>query len=153
MEPISIGTTLAVLFFTKALEKTGEKFGEGLVAKMGQTIARIRHHAPKVADAIEAGDKEILKDPALAQIPMEPILGEFVAAADAEPNVALQAKLPDIKAGKIVQAILSGIEVEGNLNAKSWTQTAPPGSTSVDQTILKDAKVKGDINLDYLSQG
>jgi hypothetical protein len=30
MEPISIGTTLAVLFFTKALEKTGEKFGEGL---------------------------------------------------------------------------------------------------------------------------
>jgi hypothetical protein len=46
-----------------------------IVAKMEQSIARIRHHAPKVADAIEAGDKEILKDPALAQIPMEPILG------------------------------------------------------------------------------
>ncbi len=152
MEPISIGTTLAVLFFTKALEKTGEKFGEGLVTKMGQAIARIRHHAPQVADAIEAGDKEILKDPALAQIPMEPILGEFVAAADAEPNVALQAKLPDIKAGRIVQVMASGIEGT-NLKVKSMKQTAPPGSESVEQTMLKDVKVTGDIDLGDLSQG
>jgi hypothetical protein len=148
MEPISIGTTLAVLFFTKALEKTGE----GLVAKMGQAIARIRHHAPKVADAIEAGDKEILKDPALAQIPMEPILGEFVAAADAEPNVALQAKLPDIKAGRIVMVMASGIEGT-NLKVKSMKQTAPPGSASVEQTMLNDVKVTGDIDLGDLSQG
>jgi hypothetical protein len=153
MEPISIGTTLAVLFFTKALEKTGEKFGEGLVTKMGQAIARIRHHAPKVADAIEAGDKEILKDPALAQIPLEPILGEFVAAADAEPNVALQAKLPDIKAGRIVQVMASGIEAVGNLEVDSMKQTAPAGSPSVEQKMLTDVKVTGNIDLGDLTQG
>jgi hypothetical protein len=38
MEPISIATTIAVLFLTKALEKTGEKFGEGIVGKMGAAI-------------------------------------------------------------------------------------------------------------------
>jgi hypothetical protein len=46
MEPVSIATTIAVLFLTKALEKTGEKFGEGIVAKMG-AANKIRTHTPK----------------------------------------------------------------------------------------------------------
>jgi hypothetical protein len=152
MEPFTIATTIGVLFLTKALEKTGEKFGEGIVTKMGAAIAKIRDHAPEAAAAIEAGDEKVLKDPALAQIPAEPIFAEFLAAADAEPNVALQAKLPDVKAGKIVQVMASGIEGT-NLRAKSMTQTAPAGSESVEQTMLKDVKVTGDIDLGDLSQG
>ncbi len=155
MEPVSIATTIAVLFLTKALEKTGEKFGEGIVAKMGAAIAKIRHHAPETAAALEAGDKKVLEldAVALAKIPAEePIFAEFVAAADAEQNVALQAKLPDVKAGKIIQVMASGIEGT-NLRAKSMTQTAPPGSESVEQTMLKDVKVTGDIDLGDLSQG
>jgi hypothetical protein len=154
MEPVTIATTIAVLFFTKALEKTGEIFGEGMLAKMGAAIAKIRHHSPEAAAAIEAGDKEVLKlaPAALAQIPTEPIFAEFVAAADAEPNVAFQAKLADVKAGKIVQVMASGIEGT-NLRAKTMTQTAPAGSESVEQTMLKDVKVTGDIDLGDLSQG
>jgi hypothetical protein len=75
-----------------------------------------------------------------------------VAAADAEPNVALQAKLPDIKSGRIVQVMASGIEGT-NLKVKSMKQTAPAGSESVEQTMLKDVKVTGDIDLGDLSQG
>jgi hypothetical protein len=154
MEPISIATTIAVLFLTKALEKTGEKFGEGIVGKMGAAIAKIRHHSPETAAALEAGDKKVLEldAAALAKIPAETIFAEFVAAADAEPNVALQAKLPDVKAGKIVQVMASGIEGT-NLRAKSMKQTAPSGSESVEQTMLKDVKVTGDIDLGDLTQG
>jgi hypothetical protein len=47
METVSIATTIAVLFLTKALEKTGEKFGEGIVAKMGAANVKIRTHARK----------------------------------------------------------------------------------------------------------
>ena len=151
MEPISIATTIAVLFLTKALEKTGEKFGEGIVGKMGAAIAKIRHHSPETAAAIEAGDNKVL-ELSVAQIPAEPIFAEFLAAADAEPNAALQAKLPDVKAGKIIQVMASGIEAT-NLKAKSMTQTAPPGSDSVEQIMLKDVKVSGDIDLGDLSQG
>ena len=152
MEPISIATTIAVLFLTKALEKTGEKFGEGIVGKMGAAIAKIRHQSPETAAAIEAGDTKVLAAPALAQIPDERIFAEFLAAADVEPNAALQAKLTDVKAGKILQVMASGIE-GGNLKAKSMTQTAPPGSDSVEQIMLKDVKVSGDIDLGDLSQG
>jgi hypothetical protein len=151
--------TRGIIFYQGIGENGGEIWrgashqnGTSDSPRRGYANARIRHHAPKVADEIEVGDKEILKDPALAQIPPEPILGEFVAAADAEPNAALQAKLPDVKAGRIVQVMASGIEGT-NLKAKSMTQTAPRGSESVEQTMLKDVKVTGDIDLGDLSQG
>jgi hypothetical protein len=89
---------------------------------------------------------------ALAKIPAEPIFGEFVAAADAEPNVALQAKLPDVKVGKIVQVMLDGFE--GNdLTVKSAKQKAPDGSASVEQKMFTNMKLTGNADLGDLSQG
>lgn len=153
MEPITIATTIAVIFLTKALEKSGEKFAEATIAKMGQAIAKIRQHSPETAQALEAGDKQVLNlsQGVLAQIPPDRIFAEFLAAAEAEENAAFQERLPDVKAGKIVQVMASDIE-GASLKAKSMKQTAPPGSGSVAQTMLKNVKITGDIDLGDLTQ-
>jgi hypothetical protein len=56
-----------------------------------------------------------------------------------------------VKAGKIVQVMASDIE-GASLKAKSMKQTAPSGSNSVEQTMLKNVKVKEGIDLGDLTQ-
>lgn len=60
MEPLTIATAIATIFFTKALEKTGEKFGEATLAKTKEAIAKIREHSPEIAGQLESGDREVL---------------------------------------------------------------------------------------------
>jgi hypothetical protein len=149
MEPITIAT-LSTLFAVKALEKMGEKFGEGLVTTTGKAIETIRHYDPKLAISIEVGDKQVLKlgKARLEKIPAEPIVAEFLKAADAEPNKAFQAKLADAKAGKIVAVMAEGIEAEENINAQDMIQEIEPaGSKSVEATMLKNMKAGKDMDL------
>lgn len=61
--------------------------------------------------------------------------------------LAAQAKI----GSKSVQVMASDIEV-ANLRAKSMRQTAPSGSYSVEQTMLKNVRVTGDIDLGDLTQ-
>lgn len=146
--------TIATIFLTKALEKSGEKFGEAMSMKVGQAIDKIRQHSPKTAIALEAGDEKVLRlsPEVLVKIPADPIFAELLAAADAEPNVKFQEKLPDVKAGNFLQVMARDIE-GASLKAKSMTQTAPAGSDNVEQIMLQNVKVLGDIDLGDLSQG
>ena len=108
MKPISIATILAVVFFTKAMEKMGNPLSEATLVTMKQAMDRLWHHAPEVAAGIESCDKDILSlhEGLLSEmIPAEPIFGTFLAAADVEPNLTFQANLPNIKAGKILQVL------------------------------------------------
>ncbi|MBD2177915.1 hypothetical protein H6F42_13425 [Pseudanabaena sp. FACHB-1998] len=67
-------------------------------------------------------------------------------------NQQLAAKVEELAAQtKIVQVMASDIEGV-NLQAKSMKQTAPSGSGSVEQTMLKNVKVTGDIDLGDLTQ-
>jgi hypothetical protein len=99
MEPATIATAIATIFLTKALEKTGEKFGEATLAKIGQAITHIRKHSPETATALVAGDAKVLNlgTAVLEQIQPDPIFAELVAAADAEENQELRQKLEEIK--------------------------------------------------------
>lgn len=146
--------TIATIFFKKVLEKSGENFGEAISTKVGQAIDRIRQHSPEVAIALEAGDEKVLKlsPEVLAKIPADPIFAELLATADDEPNVTFQEKLPAVKAGKILQVMASDIE-GASLKAKSMKQMAPMGSNDVEQIMLQNVKVSGDIDLGDLSQG
>jgi hypothetical protein len=146
--------TIATIFLKKALEKSGEKFGEAMSTKVGQAINRIRQHSPEVAIALEAGDEQVLtlSPEVLATIPAEPIFAELLAVADAEPNAKFQEELPEVKAGKILQVMARDIE-GASLKAKSMTQTAPTDSDNVEQIMLQNVKVTGDIDLGDLSQG
>jgi hypothetical protein len=151
MEPLTIATTIAVLFLTKALERTGEKFSDPTVASMSQALAKIGYHAPEIVMGIESGDEHILAlHPELLgeMIPAEPIFGEFLAAADAEPNPTLQAQLPDVKAGKILQVMAS--EMGADLRAKSATQTATGGNELMQQMLFGGLDPMGDEDLGEL---
>jgi hypothetical protein len=75
MEPITIATAIATIFFTKALEKTGEKFGEATLAKTMDAIAKIREHSPEISGQLESGDREVLSlgKAVLESLPIDPI--------------------------------------------------------------------------------
>lgn len=108
MKPLTISTTISTIFLIKALEKTGEKFADDTLAKMSQAFAIICYHAPEIAGAVQLGDRDILSlhEGLLADmIPADPIFLVFLTAADADPNLAFQAKLPDVKAGKILKVL------------------------------------------------
>jgi hypothetical protein len=151
-DPLTIGL-LATIFITKAFEKSGEKLGEGLTKKVGEAIAHLRRQSPKVAEALEAGDATVLDwgMATLEPIRAEPIFTELTAETEAEENPVFQQKLQNIKAGKTVQVIISELEAS-SLKAKSIKQTASSDAESVEQTMLKNIKVTGDIDLGDLTQ-
>lgn len=99
MEPFTLASTIAIIFLTKSLEKAGEKFGEGLIVKMGQAIYKIRQHSPEAAIAIESGDMQVfnLTPEVLTQIPVDPIFAEFLDAANVEESKLFQQKLKEIQ--------------------------------------------------------
>jgi hypothetical protein len=156
IDPIVATTAMMIttIFLKKALEKSGEKFGEAMSTKVGEAIDKIRQHSPELAIALEAGDEQVLKlsPEVLATIPADPIFVELLAAADAEPNVKFQEKLPEVEAGKILQVMACDIE-GASFKAKSMKQKPPTGSDNVEQIMLNNVKVTGDVDLGDLSQG
>jgi hypothetical protein len=154
IEPATISLTIAIIFLTKALEKAGEKFGETTISKLGAALDKIREHSHDLAQALEDGDEQVLKlSPTdLAQIPTDPVYIEFLDTANVEQNEAFRAGLPEVKAGKILQIMASGIKGT-KLKAGSIRQTAPADSMNVEQRMLENVEISGDIDLGDLSQG
>ena len=157
MDPITLATAITTIFLTGVLQKQGENFSDVLMQKVGKAIAIIRKHSPDTAAALTAGNPEVLslKPEVLQQIPDDPIFAELVATADVENNNTFRDKLQAIKqavkAGTIVQVMATDIEAT-NLKAKSMQQKAPLDAEFVEQTMLKNVKVTGDIDLGDLSQ-
>lgn len=125
-DPITL--TIATIFLTKALEKAGEKFGEGTIAKVGNAIAQIGKHSPETAKALEAGDPSVLNlgVAELEKIQPDPaVFAELVAAADAEENASFQEKFQAVKAGGTIDIIGKQINVTqggtGNTQTNSFT--------------------------------
>jgi hypothetical protein len=112
MEPIT-ATVAATILITKALERSGEKLGELVMEKMGQSIAKIRQHSPKTAIALEAGDAQVLNldREVIAAIPAESIFTEFLAAANLEQNAKFQEKFQALKTDSIIKIIGKQINI------------------------------------------
>ncbi|CAN1210635.1 hypothetical protein TUMEXPCC7403_10595 [Tumidithrix helvetica PCC 7403] len=127
MDPLTVATTIGIIFLTKALEKSGEKFGEATIAKVGQAIAKIREHSPETAKALEAGNPTVLNlgKAVLEEIPPDPIFTELVAAADAEENQEFKEKFQAVKAGGTITIIGKQINVSqaGTNNTQNNTFT------------------------------
>lgn len=116
---------IATIFLTKALEKSGEMFGEGLITKTGQAITKIRHYSPETAKALEAGDPKVLNlnPTVLEKIPPDPIFAELVTAAGAEKNATFQEKFQAIKAGGNINIIGKQITITQNGTGNTQTNT------------------------------
>ena len=128
LDPVTATTVIATIFLTKALEKSGEKFGEATIATIGKSIAHIRKHSPETAKALEAADPSVLNLGVAELEKIQPdlaVFAELVAAADAEENATFQEKFQAVKAGGTITIIGKQINVTqggtGNTQTNSFT--------------------------------
>jgi len=125
MDPATVATAIATIFLTKALEKSGEKFGESILTKANQAIAKIRKRSPEMAKLLEAGDPQVLDLGTAVLEPMEgdPIFAEVIMAADVEKNGVFKEKFQAVKAGGTINMIGKQINVtqSGNNNTQNNT--------------------------------
>lgn len=91
MEPISLSVILpvATLFLTKALEKTGEIFGEKAVEQVGKLKQLLQRKSPETATVIET----VARQPELAEANpseygVEALAARLQKIASANPEIA-----------------------------------------------------------------
>ncbi|MFM7603279.1 MAG: hypothetical protein ACKO7R_19100 [Pseudanabaena sp.] len=155
MEPVSLLVGLLVIVGTGSLTKVGENITDGMV-KLAQSLLSRKAPDSQTAKLMAAGEQieyqqgvidveAIAADPEVAEL-----LDEVRSLLASNKELAAQVEAVAAKA-KIVQVMASDIEGV-NLRATSMKQTAPSGSRLVEQTMLKNVKVTGDIDLGDLTQ-
>jgi hypothetical protein len=154
---------VATLLLTKMIEKVGDKMGEKLpelgskaLEEIGKLKQALWRKAPETASAIE----RVTYQPELVEQQPEEfgieVLTEKMELAKQDAEIAkvvdaLAAEvLPQIPS-KVVQVMAVGIKGK-SLTARDLIQEATSGSTDVNQQMLKDVEIEGDINLGNLSQ-
>ena len=146
MEQVLI--SIATIFLKKALEKSGDKFGEALTARVGEAITQIGKYSPETAKALEAADPSVLNlgVAELEKIQPDPIFAELVAAADAEENQELRRKLEEYKQSKQVGLQdISAQELEAEIDQKAAAN--PKGVEQIGATGVKvEGKAKFKVN-------
>ncbi len=158
------GAAVATLLLTKMIEKVGEKMGEKLpelgskaleqIGKLKQVLWR---KAPETASAIE----RVTYQPELVeqqpeQYGIEVLTAKLESATKQDIEIAevvdaLAAEVLPQLPSKVVQKMAVGIKGK-SLTAKDLLQEAKSGSTDVNQEMLKDVNIEGDINLGDLTQ-
>lgn len=162
MEPVSLILGLLGIVGAGSLTKVGENITDETLKLARSLWSILSQKAPntQTVRAISAGQDF---DPQQAVIDVEAITDDpdVVKLLDEvrsllSSNQKLAAKVEELATQvKIVPSISQTIasDIEGvNLRAKSMKQTAPSGSGSVEQTMLKNVKVTGDIDLGDLTQ-
>ena len=159
MEPVSsLIVGLLVIVGTGSLTKVGENITDEtvkLARSLWSVLSRKAPNAPTVK-AISANQEidyqqAVIDVEAIADDPdVVKLLDEVRSLLASNQDLADKVEAVAAKA-KVVQVMASDIEGV-NLRAKSMKQTAPLGSSSVEQTMLKNVKVTGDIDLGDLTQ-
>lgn len=149
---------LALAIGTGALSKVGENITDGTINLSRSLWSILRHKAPdsQTARLIEAGQEidyqqVVIDVEAIADDPdVVKLLDEVRSLLSSNQDLAAKVEALATEA-KTVQVMASDIEGV-NLRAKSMRQTAPSVGGSVEQTMLKNVKVTGDIDLGDLTQ-
>lgn len=129
MEPIATLTlaTIGTLVLTKAIEKFGEKIGEGVAAKAGKLLQLLQHKAPQAAQAIEqakaTGEQAPLPPANFGQA----VLEVEKASTDPEVKGALQelaqAVQADPQLAKAAQVVTREVQAQPSI-VQNWGQLA-----------------------------
>ena len=162
MEPVSLLMGLLVIVGTGSLTKVGENITDETVKLARSLWSVLTRKAPdsQTARLIEARQEidyqqavidveAIADDPDVVKLldEVRSLLSSNQELATKVEELVVQAKI----GSKSVQVMANDIEGV-NLRAKSMKQTAPSVSGSVEQTMLKNVKVTGDIDLGDLTQ-
>jgi len=160
---------IATLLITKMVEKLGESLGEK-IPELGSNVWEkvtnlknaLKRKAPETAAILEAAENA----PTLIESSPDtfglPVLTEKLQQTEAkEPEVAayIDALVTEVKPllpasfqEKVVQQVmLKGVKAK-NLKAKNLRQEADPAATDTTQEMVVDVDVKGDIDLENMSQ-
>ena len=159
MEPVSsLIVGLLVIVGTGSLTKVGENITDEtvkLARSLWSVLSRKAPYAPTVK-AISASQEidyqqAVIDVEAIADEPdVVKLLDEVRSLLSSNQELAAKVEALAVQA-KVVQVMASDIEGV-NLRAKSMKQTARSVSSSVEQTMLKNVKVTGDIDLGDLTQ-
>ncbi len=148
MEPLTTAAIASALLF-KAFEKSGEKLGEAVSAKIGQLLKLIREKFK--AEGIEGKLTKAQEEPSeknKSRLEQE-------LAAQMEDDEAFAKKLKDllgeIKSDQHVQIFFKGVDVKGGVEVGDVVQTATSGGT-VQQEAVTDFKGGGDLKIGNLKQ-
>lgn len=162
MEPVSLLVGLLIIVGTGSLTKVGENITDETLKLARSLWSVLSRKAPntQTVRAISAGEdfdaqqavidvEAIADDPDVVKLleQVRSLLASNKELASKVEALATEAKIVP----KIVQVMASDIEGV-NIRAKSMRQTAPSGSGSIEQTMLKNVKVTGDIDLGDLTQ-
>lgn len=86
MDPITLATIAATLITTKAIEKVGEKVGEGGLSLGGRVLRKLRQKAPNAVQRLE-GQSE-------GDVIEAELIEEIRQVVDADPSI--QADMADL---------------------------------------------------------
>ena len=148
MEPLTTAAIASVLLF-KAFEKSGEKLGEAVSAKISQLLNLIREKFK--AEDIEGKLTKAQEEPSeknKSRLEQE-------LAAQMEDDEAFAKKLKDLleemKSDQHVQIFFKGVDVTGGAEVGDIEQTETSGGT-VQQEAVTDVKVGGDLKIGNVKQ-
>lgn len=148
MDPATLATAIAHLFFSEALKEGGKTLGKGVSETTGRFVGAVK------AKFKSSGKTELLnraeQDPNPQNVAI--VKDELQAQIDGDSGyrAELQQLVDQLKTmGVVRQVMASGLEVEETLEAESLTQTST-GGRAVNQEMLTDVKAKnvklGDLN-------
>jgi len=148
MELLTTAAITSALLF-KAFEKSGEKLGEAVSAKIGQLLNLIREKFK--AEGIEGKLTKAQEEPSeknKSRLEQE-------LAAQMEDDEAFAKKLKDLleemKSDQHVQIFFKGVDVKGGVEVGDVEQTKTSGGT-VQQEAVTDVKVGGDFKIGNVKQ-
>lgn len=151
MEPIiTLATSITTLIFSKALEKGGEKLGEGISDKIGQLLNFIREKFQK--EEVEGKLTKAQEDPS----DKNKSRFERELAEQMEDDETFAKKLKELmdklKSDKQINQILfKGVKVKGDTEIGDVEQTAT-GSGSTNQEAFTEVQIDGNLKVGNMKQ-
>ena len=168
MEPLT-AAALATLLITKMVEKLGTSLGEkipDLGSKVWEQVTKLKGlmkaKSPETAVVLEAAESAPVLIESQPEVFGLAVLTQKVEAlAKAESDVAalinlldaeVRPQLPAAFQEKVVQQVLlKGVKGKA-LKATNLSQIADPATSKVNQEMLVDVEIEGDITVDGASQ-
>ncbi|MBO1072683.1 MAG: hypothetical protein HEQ13_26520 [Dolichospermum sp. DEX189] len=150
VEPLT-GAVIVSLFFSEAIKEGGKFAVKGVADTFAKLVSTIRQKL--TTEGMEGLLIRAEKDPTEKnKLQLQDELQEYINADEIFAN-QLKLLVEELKTQdpKIRQVILSGIELNGDLQAQNITQKTSGSSGSVDQEMLTNIKANN-INVGDLTQ-
>jgi hypothetical protein len=158
-------TAIAGIVFNKFLEKSGDKLAEAFSTQAGGAIAKIADRNPKVAEALESGDPQVIDAEVVESVQLQAqsdpelqaMLAEMALHADlafAQEEVAkLKASSETNKAAETIRAVaVSTLKRKGKIQISDIDQEVNRFAKNIEIVGVQDIEGEGDLIIGNINQ-